>query len=183
MDDGELMRKVRAGDRAAFEELYRRHAQRVFAYLWRFTGDETAAADLRQDTFFRFWLARADWRDGGSVAAYLVQTARNLALNAQRSQRLRRHWDEEARTAPRPTSPAPDVLLLQHELTERVSRAVAALPERPREVFSLKRDADLSYAEIAELLEISPRTVEAHMRRALLMLRDSLADLRDPDDF
>jgi RNA polymerase sigma-70 factor (ECF subfamily) len=171
------MRGVRAGDRSAFEELYRRHAQRVFSYLWRLTGDETAAADLRQEVFFRFWLARDQWHDGGAVAGYLIRTARNLSLNARRHERVREHWDRLQSSTPS-TAPPPDLLLSRSEIAERVRSAILALPPRPREVFSLKRDAELSYREIADLLEISPRTVEVHMHRALLLLRESLADLR-----
>ncbi len=56
--DADLMARVRAGDRTAFEVIYRRHEARVFAYLWRLVRDETLAADLRQEVFLRLWRAR-----------------------------------------------------------------------------------------------------------------------------
>ncbi|HET8656495.1 MAG TPA: RNA polymerase sigma-70 factor [Longimicrobiaceae bacterium] len=175
----DLMSRVRAGDRAAFEEIYRRHAERVYAYLWRMVEEHALVADLRQETFFRLWLARERWRDGGSVAGYLIRTARNLALNAQRQQRLHRRLDAAQRDGPTPSAPSAETVLAKRELTRRVDAAIASLPERAREVFSLKRDAGLSYREISELLGISSKTVEVHMTRALKLLRVALADVRN----
>jgi RNA polymerase sigma-70 factor, ECF subfamily len=76
------------------------------------------------------------------------------------------------------TSPPPDVVLGEAKLTRRIIHAIDALPDRAREVFILKRDARLSYREIAALVDISPKTVEMHMGRALRLLRENLADLR-----
>lgn len=178
--DDELMVSVRGGNRAAFEQIYERYGARVYAYLWRLVRDEATAADLRQDAFFRLWQARSNWKDGGSVPGYLIGVARNLAVDAHRRDRVHDRWREEAEHEPSPRTPAPDTVLAQKEVAMRVHAAIDALPARPREVFILKRDASLSYQEIAQLLGIAPKTVEVHMGRALKLLRDALADLRHP---
>lgn len=177
--DSELMARARTGDRLAFEEIYSRYEGRVYAYLWRLVRDEAVAADLRQDAFLRLWQARKDWKGGGSVAGYLIRAARNLAIDAHRRRRLHHRWQEETMSGPQAAALAPDAVLAQEGLEARVNAAVEALPERPREVFILKRDAGFSYREISELLGISTKTVEVHMGKALRLLRVALADLRD----
>ncbi len=176
--DDELMARARSGDRYAFEQLYGRHEARVYAFVWRLTGDEAIAADLRQEAFFRLWNARHEWKDGGSVGSYLIGVARNLAVDRHRRQRVHDRWCEEEGHGPPATPPAPDMVMEHQALAIRVHAAIDALPSRPREVFVLKRDAGLSYNEIAALLGISPKTVEVHMGRALRLLRESLSDLR-----
>jgi RNA polymerase sigma-70 factor (ECF subfamily) len=172
------MARVRQGDRTAFRELYRRHESRVYAYLWRILGDGAAAEDLRQEAFIRLWEASAEWKAGGSVAGYLIRVARNLAFNARRHDQVQHRWRIAAEYESPPSVQPPDAVLVQQDLAARVNAAIEALPERPREVFILKRDASLSYREIAEQLGISPKTVEVHMGRAYRLLREALAGVR-----
>ena len=176
--DNELMDRVRAGDRVAFEQLYHRYAARVYAAAWRLMRDEAAAADLSQEAFFRLWQGRAEWEGTGSVAAYLIQVARNLAFDGHRRQLVHERWRDATAHEVAHRAPSPDTLLAQEEVALRVRDAIDSLPNRPREVFVLKRDAGLSYREIADLLEISPKTVEIHMGKALRLLREALVDLR-----
>jgi RNA polymerase sigma-70 factor (ECF subfamily) len=176
--DNELMSRVRAGDRVAFETLYHRYRARVYASAWRLMRDESAAADLSQEAFFRLWQGREQWEGNGSVAAYLIQVTRNLAYDGHRRQLVHERWREAAANEDSPRAPSPEVLLAQEDVTLRVRDAIDSLPKRPREVFVLKRDAGLSYREIAEILGISPRTVELHMGKALRLLRETLVDLR-----
>lgn len=173
------MSRIRHGDRGSFRELYERHEGRVYAYLWRLLGDRGQAEDLRQEAFVRLWAAREDWEDSGSVAGYLIRVARNLALNTQRHEQVAHRWRVLVSSDPAPTPPPPDLVLAQENLAARIYAAIEALPERPREVFILKRDAGLSYREIAEQLGISPKTVEVHMSRAYKLLREALAGLRE----
>jgi RNA polymerase sigma-70 factor (ECF subfamily) len=177
--DEELMATVRAGNRTAFAEIYARHAPRVYAYLWRMLQDEALAEDLRQEAFIRLWQQRTKWSSRGSVAGYLVRVARNEALNAIEKGRVQRRWAVDQAGGPQATAPAPDTVLEQRHTVECVSAAIEALPDRAREVFSLKRDAGLSYREIGELLGISPKTVEAHMSKAYALLRSALSDSSD----
>ncbi len=180
-DDG-LMTRVRLGDARAFEGLYTRYAQPIFAFLWRSTGgDAELAADIRQEIFLQLWNARDHWRSGGSLSAYLFRAARGRLADQRRRAAVRerdRPVVAELQAAP----PTPDELFRVRELAARVASALDALPERTREVFSLKWDAGLRYREIAELLGVSVKTVEYHMSRALSLLAESLEDLRPAGD-
>ncbi|MEJ7758122.1 MAG: sigma factor [Gemmatimonadaceae bacterium] len=70
--DDELMIRAQGGDGLAFEQIYGRYEARVYAFLWRITANTALASDLRQDAFFTLWQNRHNWKDGGSVSAYLV---------------------------------------------------------------------------------------------------------------
>lgn len=176
--DTELMERVRSGDELAFELLFRRYKGRLYAYLWRRVHDEALAADLAQETFVRLWQSRLRWQDSGSLGSYLIRTAQRLTIDEYRRREVRNRWSRDMASVAVPVARAPDRELEQRELRLRLDEAIGALPERTREVFILKRDAGLSYREIAELMEISPKTVDAQMNRALRQLRDRLADLR-----
>ena len=179
--DRELVERARWQDRGAFEELYRRYEARVFAYLWRKVRDEALAADLRQEAFLRLWEARATLKAEESVGPYLMRVARNLAIDHARHASVRQRWSDLVEREPVQSSPAADVVVERRELAAQVNAAVDALPPRMREVFTLKRDAGLSYAEIARMLDISPKTVDRHMSNALKRLRDALAHLMGDD--
>ena len=179
LSDSELMLRVRKGNRLAFKEIYVRHGNRVYGYLWRLLGDEDLVEDLRQETFIRLWQQRGEWKERGTVAAFLIRVARNLALNARRNQKVRRRWQVAMAASLPAAAPAAENASEYQNLVERVNAAIEALPPQAREVFSLKRDAGFSYAEIAAALKISPKTVEAHMAKAFKGLRSSLRDLRE----
>lgn len=176
--DRELMARVVAGDRLAFDEIYLRYQARIHAYLWRIVGDESLASDLRQETFLRLWRARESWRSDGSVPGFLIRAARNLALDSRRRDQVRDGLRADMVVDVHGTVLSPEAELARKEQGARIHAAIAALPNRPREVFTLSRDAGLTYREIAEVLGISPKTVEVHMGRALRRLREALSDLR-----
>lgn len=176
--DNELMERVRAGDESAFELLYHRHEARVYAFVWRLVREEALAADLCQEAFVRIWRSRTRWKPGGSVAGYLIRTCRTLVIDEHRRKEVRDRWAHEVAASPVQMAPAPDRAVETRELAAGLAAAIDSLPDRTREVFTLKRDGDLTYREIAEMLGISPKTVDAHMNKALGILRSELANLR-----
>jgi len=137
--DGWLMARVRGGDEAAFEQLYHRHGQAVYAYLWRLLGDEDLAADLRQEAFLRLWRVRERWSGGDGVRGYLIAVARNLVIDSRRRHAVRERTrpviTEELQQAP----PSPDQVLARRELAARLDEALDNLP--PQDGGSLRAQA------------------------------------------
>lgn len=126
----------------------------------------------------RVWRARARWTPSGSVAGYLLRTARHIVIDEARKQDVRKRWSANWQTDSPILETRPDKDLHEQRIAARVRTAVGDLPDRMREVFSLKYDGGLSYQEISEQLGISVKTVEVHMSKALRRLRDVLGDLR-----
>lgn len=167
------------GVEARFDAVVRANYERLRDFVYRYVKSRTTAEDIVQELFAAIW-QRADQFNYDDPLPYLYQAARNRALSFLRNERVRERWHaaETARYAS-----GEDVAAVQTaatdtdtvELRAAIAHAVDALPERTRLVFVMHRDQGLSYAEIARVLAISPKTVENQMGRALRMLRARLA--------
>jgi len=162
-------------DAASIEALFRAHYSRLCDFVNCYVRSPETASDLIQDLFVHLW----ERCDAGDVplltTAYLYTAARNRALKHLRHRRVVARWAERVASAPLPTGPQADERLRTREMAEAIRRAIDALPDRCRQIFLLSREKYLSYAEIAEVLGISVKTVETQMWRALKSLRKSLA--------
>jgi RNA polymerase sigma-70 factor (ECF subfamily) len=179
--DAEWVARIRESDHAAFESLVRHYADRLCAFVYHSIRDVEATKELVQDLFLWIWRHRHEWDVRGGLTTYLYRSARNRAVSHVRHAGLERRWQEEmARVGNHefdrmdPVSPGED--LGAAELSDAIDRALASLPTRCRQVFTLNREHQLSYREIAETLGISVKTVEVHMGRALTALRRQLTD-------
>jgi RNA polymerase sigma-70 factor, ECF subfamily len=175
--DRALVDRIRAGDRSAFETLFREMHATLVAFASRYVGDDRAE-ELVQELFLDLWATRERWEVHGSVRAYLFTAARHRGLNARRRDAVERDWEaDEARDDVRALHPrpvTPDVLIERDEQHAAVSAAFALLPERCRLAMQLRWRDGLSYAEIAEVLGISVKGVENQLGRGLKALRHRL---------
>ena len=172
-------RRIARGDARAFESLFRA----LHPPLIRFAGSlgESAAVadDLVQEAFVRLWDRRARLDPARSVRALLYRTVRNLALNQMRDHASRQ--EKLAGLAADAPSPVlqPDALAEAAGTQARLHAWVDALPDRQREALRLTRFEGLSHEEAAEVMGVSPRTVNNHLVRALRTLRHQM-DRFDP---
>lgn len=177
--DAELVRRIRGGDERALETVFRAHFAGMASFVQRFVRSPDVAEELVQDIFLKLWTKREQLSDIESFRTYLFRAARNQALNWLRRQKLERRWQEEhAGDDEASASPLADEEAAEQELSAAVQEAINRLPPRCREVFLLSRDGGLTYAEIANTLGISVKTVETQMGRALKALRLALQQYR-----
>jgi len=164
-------------DRAAFEAVFREHYDGLVRFVNRMVGSRAVAEELVHDVLLKVWIQRDRLVPGAELKGYLFRAARNHALNHLRRGKIERLWQSqqppEEPSAPAETSESLDATEVA------VRAAIAALPERCREIFLLSREQGLSYSSIATALEISVKTVETQMGRALKALRIALAPYRD----
>ena len=179
VSDRLVFERVRTGDAAAFESLVRAHAASLAGFARAYVDSAAVAEELVQDLFCWVWDHRFETPVPRSVRGYLFGSIRNRALNHLRHERVTIEF-ESAATRNRNIGAHPaDEELLVADLAGALARVVREMPVRCREVFTLVRDEQLSYAEVAEVLGISSRTVEIHMSRALTLLRRRLAPWLD----
>ncbi|MCU0626738.1 MAG: RNA polymerase sigma-70 factor [Gemmatimonadaceae bacterium] len=175
----DLLPRLRLGDVAAFESLFRATHASLVAFATRYTGDEARAAELVQDLFLDLWTRRGSLEVRGSLRGYLFGAVRNRALNVRRRDALEHDWAaDEAHDAVRALHPAPpvaDAAYESAELAERVRAAMDALPARCALVMQLRWREGLGYAEIAQVMGISTKGVENQLARGLKALRAVLA--------
>jgi RNA polymerase sigma-70 factor, ECF subfamily len=172
--DADLLARLRSGEHDAFDALFRQWYEPVVRVAQRILRDQGIAEEITQDVFLELWRRRDGLPDGSSVPAYLMQSARNRALNHLRHLKVQQKSQLHLEALHEP-SVATDTEARSTELIAAIHDAVAALPPRTREVFTLSRERNLRYVEIADLLGISVKAVEANMSRALRHLRERLA--------
>ena len=161
-----------AGDRRAFERLYRLHVNRVFTLCLRMVKDRTRAEELTQDVFVRAWEKLELFRGEAAFATWLHRMAVNVVLNARKSdgrQRSRFEDDNEGdgidALPARPLAPGDRMDL---------ESAIARLPKGARRVFTLFDVEGYKHEEIAEMLGVTTGATKAQLHRARLLLREAL---------
>lgn len=172
--DRRLGAALRRGEMPALEELLALHWNAVADYAERLLGSPDDAEDVVQHAFTRLWERRYRWGEDGSIRGFLYRVARNYALNEKRRQRVRSASEGMLQIHQEKEPPTPEEVRAGHELERSLEAAIRALPERRREVFILVRFHGLSYAQVAEVMEISYQTVANQMSVALARLREVL---------
>ena len=177
--DAELMKKVAVEDMTAFSELLRRYQSPVFNFIYRTISDYGEAEDLTQEVFLRVYTSAKRYKPLAKFTTYLFKIARNLCLN---NLRKRRHFwlfslDEIDKSAEIPASRGsrPDVICEKEETVTSVRKALATLSENQRMAVILQRFHNLSYEEIAKVMECSVSAVESLLFRAKQNLKTKLS--------
>ena len=181
-EDAELMQRAKAGDVAAFGEIVRRWREPLHRFFRALLADPSQADDCVQETFLRLWALRERYKPTGRFSSYLFQIGRHHGWNQCVRFTAERRWRAETRDEEHgleieaeDPSGQPEVALLERMEQARVRRAIAALPECYRSVFTLSHFEGLKYAQIAERLEIPVGTVKSRMFEAVRRLRATLA--------
>jgi len=168
---------LRAGDRSVFEEIFRTLYADLRAYAEGIVHRSDLAEEVVQDVFLQMWLRQDEWEPSDRVTAYAYRSVHNRALNVTQKQNTQREREEAlSRARDEGAYVLPDEDLHSSDRMEAIRNVIRELPERRRHIFVLSRWHDLTYAEIAEVLDISVRTVETQIRRALRTLRSCLED-------
>ena len=173
-NERDLQQRIRAGDEDAFDAVFRAHYPRLVRTAEWIVGERAPAEEIAQEVMLELWRRRDSLQVEQSFGAYLIRSTRNRALNHVRHERIVARELAEATLEAR-ESPGTDADMLGGELEIVVREAIAALPERCREVFELSRVQGMKYADIAGVLDISVKTVEKRMGQALSELRERLA--------
>jgi len=172
-DDTDLVEQAGTGDCAAFEELYRRHRDRIYGLLWRLAGGDAALAeDWLQEAFVRAWQKLDSFRGESRFGTWLHRLSANVALSDRRM-RLRRLAHETGldEAVERLATGERDVRAAEQLDLEA---AIARLPQRARAVLVLYDIEGYSHGEIAELTGMAEGSSKAQLHRARKLVRESL---------
>jgi RNA polymerase sigma-70 factor (ECF subfamily) len=182
--DAVLMLRVKRGDRAAFAGLVEKFKQPVLNFIYRTLRDETEAEDLAQNVFLQVYRSRSRYRRTAKFSTWLFTIARNLCLNELR-RRSRHpaesieethtdHEDQPQRQYEDKSQMAPPEQLLHGELAQKIEEALAELPENQRSAILLCRQDELSYEEIAEVLDCSLSATKSLIHRGRETIKEKL---------
>jgi len=164
--------RLKSGDPEAFADLFREHQPGILNYIYRLSGGNTALAeDVSQQVFMNFWTHRNEYDLDKPITPLLLTMARNAWLNAAKREDYRKTSELKEDGAS-----GHDRGLERRELETAIEKSLASLEEPLREVFILSRYHEMKYAQIAQMLGISIKTVEARLSRALQDLQKLLKD-------
>lgn len=168
-----ILKHLAAGDEKAITWLFRTHYASMCRSAYRILPDEHLVEDLAQEVFLELWKKREKHTIKTDIAAYLRRATRNKTLNYIRDQKI------DFRDAPpKEELKAQTISVLQslnaEDLQQDIDAAIDKLPERCRLVFVLSRFEEMTYREIADQLDISIKTVEHQIVKALRLLRVAL---------
>jgi RNA polymerase sigma-70 factor (ECF subfamily) len=180
-EDVRLMGLVARGDTSAFEEVIERHQALVAGTVARMLGSNSDVDDIAQQVFIRVWKSARRYVPRAKFTTWLLKITRNLVFNELRRARRRAHvplqLEPGAEEIPLKdeTNPAPDASLLEDELQRAIEEAIMQLPESQRMALVLRRYEQLSYEQIAEVLDLSVPAVKSVLFRARTELRSRLS--------
>ena len=181
-NDAEIIRRIRAGDRAVFLEFYDRAAPLLLAVAARILNDRREAEDVLQDVFAQIWQKSQGFdAELGSLTSWAVALTRNKAIDRIRASMRRRRLIEEIAITADAIEQAPAASASEQlhgeDRAVRIRAALADLSPDQRQAIELAFFAGLSQNEIAARLEQPLGTIKARIRRGMLRLRDRLGDV------
>jgi RNA polymerase sigma-70 factor (ECF subfamily) len=170
-----LFQRVRNDDYTAFEKIFKAHYRPLCSYSNRLVISPQLAEEIVDDVFFNLWENRKKIHITSSFQSYLVVAIRNRSLDCiRKSKGEKRYVLEHAERVQCKQSIAHEVMVYE-ELCHHIDIAVKNLPEQCRVVYQMSRDQELSYREIARTLNISIKTVDTQIGRALKYIRKAIA--------
>ncbi|TCC97172.1 RNA polymerase sigma-70 factor [Pedobacter hiemivivus] len=167
-----LLQMIKKGDYLAFEELYSRHFQTVYAMAYNILRDPQQSKDIVQDIFVWFWEHREQW-NLTSCRGYLLTAVKFKTANYFRENKVKEVFFAGL-SKQQMASEDNSVLMEVRQLNDLILSLTTELPERCQEIFRLSRFNQLSNREIAVKLGITEKTVEAHITSALKKLKEKL---------
>lgn len=179
-DEQILIRRIQRGEKEAFEKLFFTHYYPLCNYGAKITGCSEMARDAVQDVFLKIWKGREQWQIRQTIKAYLFRAVRNQSVKLVEA-KYRYELSSDSQMESLHMKDLERLLsetkleLHSTNLATKVWAIAASMPDRRRQVFELHRRHGLSYQEIAEVLDITPKTVENHLARALQELRERLS--------
>ncbi len=182
-DDFLKVRKIRSGDKAAFEKLFFEYHNKLIRFANTITKSKELARDTVQDVFLKIWRNREDWELHYSIKVYLYQAVRNQALNLLEKKkallRLKKNYQSEVESHNRELKQDEtlygNLTELEIRQLKRIWELVEEMPERRRISFELNRRHGFSYEEISKVLGISKKTVENHIGQAIKYIREKIS--------
>ena len=175
-EEKRLFARARNDDASAFEKIFRSYVKELCSFAAYYVKSYDAAEDIVQNLFLLLWERRATIRIDGLLKTYLFTSVRNLSLNFLKHQSVDRKSSDTYSMLCAASSATPHEIAEYRELDILITQALEKIPERCRIVFILSRYFNMKYAEIAEILEISVKTVDAQMVKATKILRSALRD-------
>lgn len=174
--DNEIVESLKADDAGAFEQLFKHYYQPLCRFAVTILHNQDDAEEVVQEVMVKLWEGRNNLQINLSLKSYLYRMVHNSCITDIRKEKVRNMHAVHVKNHGEVLSDDASASIRKNELERMIAGAIEQLPEQCRLVFKLSRFEQMKYSEIAQHLDISVKTVENHMGKALRMLRESLKD-------
>ncbi|SDC54312.1 RNA polymerase sigma-70 factor [Pedobacter soli] len=175
-NDTHLIGLIKSGNKQAFDEAFLIHFKSLHAYAFTMVKDRDDAEEIVQNVFVRIWTRREQLKTDGFLKSFLYRAVHNESLNYLKHQKVRSNFNVHYADAVKNEMGNLNTEITVTELEKNIHSAINDLPEKCRHVFQLSRFEQMKYQEIAAALNISVKTVENQMGKALKILRHRVID-------
>lgn len=176
INEKDLIVRLKNGDQTAFELLFHFYYPGLVMYALQFTTDRMEAEEIVQDFFVRFWQRHQQIIPSDSLKSYLFLSVKNGSLNFLKHKKIEEKYIRSMTELSNNHLVYDPDLYIASELQDKIKNAIDLLPEKCREIFIMSRMRGLKNEEIATELNLSKRTVETQISKALKVLRVELKD-------
>lgn len=180
MEQANPTEQLWTGGEAAFEKLFERYYTRLVVFAIKYVNDEDTAREMVQDVFVAFYEKRNSLHVHTSIKSHLYQSVRNRCLNHIKREKIVRGHHDQIQLANQNDEAFFDKTVETTEFENSVFNLIKALPEKCRQIFEMSRFEGVKNDDIAAQLNISKRTVETQISKALRFLRDNWPDSLTP---
>ena len=172
-DENDLLLRIAKGDEKAFTTLFRKYKDRIYSTSLRITESTVEAEEIVQDVFVKLWAKKQELPDIKNLEGYIYMMARNFTYNSLRRMiKARQNKDVAESSFPNALSEvAANVPLEEKELKLLLQNAIRRLPSQRQQVYQLIKNEELTKAQVAEKIGISPNTVKTHFDAAVRAIR------------
>lgn len=164
-------KRLRRSDERALDELFDATFEQYVRYAWRYTKDKPSAIDVVQECFIKLWQIRDRLDSSQSLKTYIYRMVKHRALNYLRDRQQDTVPVDDLQLADTAAAPA-DVVEEESPLAHQLRRWIGALPKRQKQAFEMSRYEGLTHDEIADVMNVSARTVNNHIVTALNTLKE-----------
>lgn len=172
-----LITGLREGDQKVFDDIFNAFYSPLCRYCTRLVYDPLVAEEIVQDLFCKIWIKRNELEIDTSLKAYLYRAVLNHSLNYLNHLKTEDKYRQYIGFQLHGNLNHPQEILEEKDIQQILSRAILNMPEKRREIFEMSRQHDMKYSEIAEKLNISVKTVESQISKALEYLRKVLSEV------
>ena len=174
--DSEILLAIRQGNERVYETIFRKHYQALCNYACGILKDMDDAEEVVQSIFLKFWEQRESIEINVSLKSYLYRAVHNTCLNRLKHLKIQETYRQYVGDYLEETFDSATEIMDKNELESRIANALEKLPEQCRIIFKMSRFEELKYQEIADKLELSIKTIENQIGKALRIMRTELAD-------
>ena len=172
-----MISSLKNGDLSAFDRIYRHYAPKLYGFAFNLVKSRIEAEGVVQEVFLKVWKNREQIDLHASFDSYLFTITYNTVISLLRKKASEKKYIDYLQSIQIPMATNPTTADLEwRELQDEVDAIIDQLPTRQQEVYRLSREQGMTYAEIADQLNLSVNTVENHMGRALKFIRSHLTD-------